>query len=144
MDATQAVLECETRPRRAPGLLLMAALSCATPAAAQQTNNGGQTGFAVKRPVLASACPNGCPWGELGDFVKEAMEPLSYEVLLCRNCNRDQGPPLIAPVPRPASRVMPDRTPPRRFAARSSSAGRSRAGRARVPSGSRVLGAIRR
>ncbi len=31
-----------------------------------KTLSVGETGFDVKRPVLASACPNGCPWGELG------------------------------------------------------------------------------
>jgi len=56
----------------------------------------GRTGFDVKRPVLASACPHGCPWGELGEFVKEAMAPFGYDVILCRNCNRAYGPPLVS------------------------------------------------
>lgn len=56
----------------------------------------GPTGWDVKRPVFASACPHGCPWGELGEFVRDAMEPLGYEVLLCRNCNRDRGPRLVS------------------------------------------------
>ena len=56
----------------------------------------GQTGFAIKRPVFASACPHACPWGELGDFIKEAMEPFGYEVILCRNCNRDRGPRIVS------------------------------------------------
>jgi TRAP transporter TAXI family solute receptor len=63
---------------------------------AQGTLEVGKTGFDVKRPVLASACEHGCPWGELGDFVVEAMQPLGYEVILCRNCNKDQGPPIVA------------------------------------------------
>jgi TRAP transporter TAXI family solute receptor len=63
---------------------------------AQGTLEVGITGFDVKRPVLASACEHGCPWGELGDFVVEAMQPLGYEVILCRNCNKDQGPPIVA------------------------------------------------
>jgi uncharacterized protein len=65
-------------------------------ARAQQTVDAGITGFDVKRPVLASACPNGCPWGEIGDFVTEAMLPFGYEVIQCRNCNRAFGPPLVA------------------------------------------------
>jgi TRAP-type uncharacterized transport system substrate-binding protein len=65
-------------------------------ASAQETIEVGETGFAAKRPVLASACAQGCPWGELGDFVKEAMEPLGYEVILCRNCNRTEGPRIVA------------------------------------------------
>jgi TRAP transporter TAXI family solute receptor len=64
--------------------------------AGPQTIDAGRTGFDIKRPVLASACPHGCPWGELGDFVKEAMEPFGYDVVLCRNCNRDKGPQLVS------------------------------------------------
>lgn len=63
---------------------------------AQETVDVGKTGFSEKKPVLASACPHGCPWGELGDYVKEAMVPFGYEVILCRNCNRDQGPRIVA------------------------------------------------
>jgi TRAP transporter TAXI family solute receptor len=63
---------------------------------AQETIEVGETGFGVKRPVLASACDEGCPWGELGDFVKEAMNPFGYEVILCRNCNRDLGPRIVS------------------------------------------------
>ena len=68
---------------------------------AQEAVTAAETGFAVKRPVLASACPHGCPWGELGDYVKEAMEPLGYDVVLCRNCNRDLGPRLVSNASRP-------------------------------------------
>lgn len=56
----------------------------------------GKTGFAVKRPVFAAACPAACPWGELGEFVRDAMRPLGWEVILCRNCNRAEGPRLVA------------------------------------------------
>ena len=45
---------------------------------------------------MAAACDNGCPWGELGDFVKEAMKPFGYSVILCRNCNRWYGPRLVS------------------------------------------------
>jgi TRAP-type uncharacterized transport system substrate-binding protein len=63
---------------------------------AQETIDVGETGWDVKRPVMASACPNGCPWGELGDYVREAMKPLGYSVVLCRNCNRTYGPRLVS------------------------------------------------
>jgi TRAP transporter TAXI family solute receptor len=86
------------------GFVLLA-LSCqsvrAQPAAAAQpaevgrTIEVGRTGFDVKRPVLAAACPFGCPWGELGEFVREAMQPLGYDVILCRNCNRAEGPRIV-------------------------------------------------
>src|SRR6266481_5854289 len=57
-----------------------------------KTIDVGKTGFAIKRPVFASACPHGCPWGELGEFVQEALKPYGYDVVLCRNCNRAEGP----------------------------------------------------
>jgi TRAP transporter TAXI family solute receptor len=63
---------------------------------AQETIDVGETGWKVKRPVMASACDAGCPWGELGDFVKESMEPFGYSVILCRNCNRAYGPRLVS------------------------------------------------
>jgi hypothetical protein len=42
---------------------------------AQETLDVGKTGWDVKRPVMAAACESGCPWGELGDFIKESMKP---------------------------------------------------------------------
>ena len=63
---------------------------------AQQTVDVGATGWEIKKPVLAGACETGCPWGELGDFVKESMKSLGYSVIICRNCNRTYGPRLVA------------------------------------------------
>jgi uncharacterized protein len=63
---------------------------------AQENIDVGKTGWDIKRPVMAAACDNGCPWGELGDFVKQAMEPFGYSVILCRNCNRWYGPRLVS------------------------------------------------
>ena len=63
---------------------------------AQETIDVGKTGWDVKRPVMAAACESGCPWGELGDFVRKAMEPYGYSVILCRNCNRSYGPRLVS------------------------------------------------
>ena len=88
-------------------VFLTAVLSIATGIAEQKTPTAegikggktidvGKTGFQVKKPVLASACPNGCPWGELGEFVQDAMKPFGYEVVLCRNCNRAEGPRVVA------------------------------------------------
>jgi TRAP transporter TAXI family solute receptor len=64
--------------------------------AAQDTMNVGNTGWAVKRPVMAAACQCGCPWGELGDFVQQSTEAFGYSVILCRNCNRSYGPRLVS------------------------------------------------
>jgi TRAP-type uncharacterized transport system substrate-binding protein len=77
---------------RASSAGAQATLDAGTP----RTIDAGTTGFGVKRPVLASACPHGCPWGELGDFVTEAMQPLGYEVIQCRNCNLSNGPRIVA------------------------------------------------
>lgn len=63
---------------------------------AQETIDVGKTGWDVKRPVMASACDAGCPWGELGNFVRESMEPYGYSVILCRNCNKSYGPRLVS------------------------------------------------
>ncbi len=63
---------------------------------AQETINVGKTGWDVKRPVMASACDAGCPWGEIGNFVRESMEPYGYSVILCRNCNKWYGPRLVS------------------------------------------------
>jgi TRAP-type uncharacterized transport system substrate-binding protein len=63
---------------------------------AQETIDVGLTGWDVKRPVMAAACEVGCPWGELGDFVQNAMKPYGYSVILCRNCNRSYGPRLVS------------------------------------------------
>jgi TRAP transporter TAXI family solute receptor len=63
---------------------------------AQETIDVGKTGWDVKRPVIAAACESGCPWGELGDYVKKSMEPYGYSVILCRNCNRSYGPRLVS------------------------------------------------
>jgi len=56
----------------------------------------GTTGFANKRPVLAAACLKGCPWGEIGEYVRHSLAPIGYDVVLCENCNRLLGPGLVA------------------------------------------------
>jgi hypothetical protein len=63
---------------------------------AQEDIDVGETGWGVKRPVMAGACEIGCPWGELADYVQEAMEPFGYSVIICRNCNRTYGPRLVS------------------------------------------------
>jgi uncharacterized protein len=63
---------------------------------ARETVDVEKTGWNVKRPVMASACECGCPWGELGDFVRESMKLYGYSIILCRNCNRFYGPRLVS------------------------------------------------
>jgi TRAP transporter TAXI family solute receptor len=73
-------------------LVMFAGMTCT----AQENIDVGKTGWDVKRPVMAAACESGCPWGELGDFVRESMKPYGYSVILCRNCNRSYGPRLVS------------------------------------------------
>jgi len=63
---------------------------------AQETIDVGKTGWDIKRPIMAAACECGCPWGELGDFIKESMKSYGYSIILCRNCNRWYGPRLVS------------------------------------------------
>jgi uncharacterized protein len=56
----------------------------------------GVTGFANKRPVVAAACLNGCPCGELGAYLRQSMAPLGYDIILCENCNRLEGPRIVS------------------------------------------------
>jgi TRAP transporter TAXI family solute receptor len=92
---------------RFAALAVLLVAACSSPIAAQQppakpaaaspgTIDVGKTGWASKRPIFAAACPHGCPWGEIGEFVHDAMKPLGYDVILCRNCNRDRGPRLVS------------------------------------------------
>ncbi len=82
--------------KRAVKIIIIYCILVATSLTAQETIDVGKTGWDVKRPVMASACESGCPWGELGDFVKESMKPYGYSVILCRNCNRWYGPRLVS------------------------------------------------
>jgi TRAP-type uncharacterized transport system substrate-binding protein len=45
----------------------------------------------------------------LGDFVREAMAKDGYEVILCRNCNRAEGPRIVAKASFPPPLVEDDR-----------------------------------
>jgi TRAP-type uncharacterized transport system substrate-binding protein len=77
-------------------LVVITLASKNVPVMAQETIDVGETGWDVKRPVMAAACEYGCPWGELGDFVRESMQAYGYSVILCRNCNRMYGPGLVS------------------------------------------------
>lgn len=66
------------------------------PTDAAYWNDPGPTGYHTRQLVLTSACLDACPWGELGEFVRDAMAPDGYTILLCRNCNRDRSPRLVA------------------------------------------------
>ena len=78
------------------------------PAPDAQWEEVGKTGFGTKRLVIASACSEACPWGELGEFVQEAMAPDGYEIILCRNCNRTEGPRIVGKAAYPPPLVADD------------------------------------
>ncbi len=73
-----------------------------------RTVDVGETGYDTKRLVMASACPHACPWGELGEFVQEAMDDEGYEIILCRNCNRAEGPRIVAKAAHPPELIDGD------------------------------------
>lgn len=79
-----------------------------TPANDERWEDVGVTGFQTKRLVLASACPEACPWGELGEFVRDAAAPAGYEIILCRNCNRMEGPRVVGRADYPPQLVEDD------------------------------------
>jgi hypothetical protein len=64
-----------------------------------------QTGFALKKPVLAAACKV-CPWGAAGDVLKEMLLPYGWDVQICYHCWQANNPRLVAgaavppPIPR--------------------------------------------
>jgi uncharacterized protein len=79
----------------AAGLMQAAPVMATEPGDANGWTDVGETGYETGRLALASACPHACPWGELGEFVRDAMAPEGYEVILCRNCNRAEGPRVV-------------------------------------------------
>jgi uncharacterized protein len=75
-------------------LVVASVLLVSVPLAGQRGQSTQETGIAVKRPVLAAACKV-CPWGGLGDILKEAMAPYGYDVQVCYNCSMANNPRLV-------------------------------------------------
>lgn len=90
------------------GLVLAAAATAREAPPGEGWTEVGETGFSTKRLVMASACVEACPWGELGEFVRDAMAPEGYEIILCRNCNRAEGPRIVAKAAFPPPLVEDD------------------------------------
>lgn len=42
-------------------------------------------GIASKRPVFGGSCP-ACPWGAIGEVVRDAMKPDGWDVQICYSC----------------------------------------------------------
>lgn len=52
-------------------------------------------GIKAKKPVFGGACKV-CPWGAMGDIVKEALRPYGYDVHVCYNCSGADAPRIVA------------------------------------------------
>ena len=79
-------------------ILIAAAFLFALPATAQTpvpTPQKVETGIALKKPVFGGACKV-CPWGALGEIVRDAMKPYGYDVLICYHCSRADAPRIVA------------------------------------------------
>jgi uncharacterized protein len=62
-------------------VLVMSALG----PAAQSPANSQSYGYAARRPIFGGACP-ACPWGAMGDIVKEAVNRRGWDVQMCYYC----------------------------------------------------------
>ncbi|MGH9590240.1 MAG: hypothetical protein ACRD25_07580 [Terracidiphilus sp.] len=58
------------------------------------------TGIGLKRPVFGAACRL-CPWGAMGQVVKDAMHFYGYDVQICHNCNAAAAPIIVSEARRP-------------------------------------------
>lgn len=80
---------CRRTPQGSVRLIAGLALLAALPLGAQEL------GIQVKKPVFGGACKV-CPWGALGDIVKEALRPYGYDVQVCYNCSGADAPRIVA------------------------------------------------
>src|SRR6478736_8135145 len=69
--------------RRTSGPILLTAILAVL--AARPSMDAQSNGIPAKRPIFGGSCPT-CPWGALGDAVKEAMAPSGYDVQICYSC----------------------------------------------------------
>lgn len=72
----------------AAAIILFFALGTAAPAPAQAPGANAkkpETGYAVKKPVFGGACGT-CPWGEMGEIVREAMKGYGWDIQMCYVC----------------------------------------------------------
>ena len=60
-----------------------------------QTGAVYNTGIELKKPVFGGACKL-CPWGAMGQAVKNAMRFYGYDVQLCYNCNAADSTRIVA------------------------------------------------
>ena len=80
--------------------ILALALAATVAIASGASDAAGDTGYAVKRPVMGGACKQ-CVWGPLAEFVQAAMKPYGYDIVICYNCNQADSPRYVAKALRP-------------------------------------------
>ncbi len=99
--------------------LLLAGVSRVATFSASNPGQPQATGIAAKKPVFGGACRI-CPWGALGEIVREMMRPYGYDVQICYNCSRADAPRIVAearvpppykPVPELDQRLNPPNAP---------------------------------
>jgi TRAP transporter TAXI family solute receptor len=61
---------------------------------AQEPGSSSEYGIASKHPVLQAACRH-CPWGALGDILKNIMAP-TYDVAICYGCSGENAPRYVS------------------------------------------------
>jgi TRAP-type uncharacterized transport system substrate-binding protein len=54
-------------------------------AAAASGDATAVNGYAAHRPIFGGSCKQ-CPWGWMGEIVKQAMQPFGYDVQICYSC----------------------------------------------------------
>ncbi|MBL8551768.1 MAG: hypothetical protein JNJ73_17400 [Hyphomonadaceae bacterium] len=72
---------------------------------ARNTAEGQRYGFAVRRPIMAAACPT-CVWGPFALVTKTIMAREGWDIQICWNCNQHESPRYVA-----SGRVPHDLTP---------------------------------
>jgi uncharacterized protein len=80
------ILVKKVRQRVLSFLLFYCAVSAGFVAFAQQTPAPAQTGFAVKKPIIA-ASRKIAPWGSIAEIFKKAIEPYGWDIQICYNCS---------------------------------------------------------
>ena len=71
-------------------LIAVAAVAAAMPAVRAQ-----DVGIKAKKPVFGAACKM-CPWGAVGEVVKDALKFYGYDVQICSTCSQADAPRIVA------------------------------------------------
>ena len=92
--AAAAYEGADTLMKKALSLSVLLLVMAGFPAA-QSGSPGGNAAIANKTLVFGGACKV-CPWGALAEVVGRAMQHYGYDVQICRNCNAEDSPRIVA------------------------------------------------